>query len=420
MNEKDAILILSQVDVFEYPFHEWLTGHKLILAIDTKVLEKYDKDQLSVLHSKYELIKPFSNYISNGDIEFWSLQSLTKLYNIKSVVIRSEIDVLRAARIRDGLGLSTNDYSSSLLFRDKFLMKQYASDQDLRVPWHKKVNTPSDLINLDFDSHYILKPTLSGGSMSVHLLKDQKDVSEVLASGLNTYFDHDYNYILEEFVELPVFHVDGVIINQNLEFAVASKYIGKCTDYQELRPHGSYTLKENDPRSEVLKSGVSQFIKGIDLSHDYVFHAEFFYNEKDNTFLLCEIACRMGGALIRETISLYKGVDLALCGTLANANLLKEIKYNDENEKQFLGWVVIPPRSGTIKKILNKCDLEFVKQFKSTRPIGEDIENATHSADQLMSFIFSGEDEKDLLINYEQILKWVDNHLEIVPAGDNL
>ena len=70
MNEKDAILILSQVDVFEYPFHEWLTGHKLILAIDTKVLEKYDKDQLSVLHSKYELIKPFSN--PGPQALFWS------------------------------------------------------------------------------------------------------------------------------------------------------------------------------------------------------------------------------------------------------------------------------------------------------------------------------------------------------------
>jgi hypothetical protein len=63
--------------------------------------------------------------------------------------------------------------------------------------------------------------------------------------------DHAYfsNYELEEFLEGPIWHVDGYLFDGNPVVLQTCKYIGTCLDYEFGSPLGSIQV-DNPPLAE--------------------------------------------------------------------------------------------------------------------------------------------------------------------------
>ncbi len=121
-----SILLISR---YSYPFEKWLA--KSFIKIMLTSVEAGSKLPLGAVKG-YTKIESFPDFTTNPAIETRALE-LHKQYKFDAVISISEEDILRAARIRELLGVGINSSSngyhaqqsvaSATRFRDKVIMK---------------------------------------------------------------------------------------------------------------------------------------------------------------------------------------------------------------------------------------------------------------------------------------------------------
>ncbi|HEX8000486.1 MAG TPA: ATP-grasp domain-containing protein [Pyrinomonadaceae bacterium] len=239
---------------------------------------------------------------------------LARTHNLARLVALEEYDVITAALIREHLCLPGMKSTEARIFRDKLSMRVRAREAGIRVPDFVHVLNYERLHTFmqRVPAPWVLKPRSDVSAMGIKKMHDSEQVWRAIdeLDARERLQERSSFYLLERFVAGDVFHVDSAVANGKVAFAGVNRYGRPPMDVA----HGggvfiSHTLAHNSAdRRELLKIN-RKLIKGLGLV-DGAAHAEFIKSREDGQFYFLEIAARVGGAYIAETLEAASGLNL--------------------------------------------------------------------------------------------------------------
>ena len=217
------------------------------------------------------------------------------------VVALSEYDLLAAGRLRDVLGVPGPSEREVLPTRDKVVMKSVVSAVGLRAP--RFLPLPEALRDgpaaVPWSGRTVLKPLSGASSEGVCTF----DTPEQAIDGALAHPSPVEDLEIEEFVEGPILHVDGLMAAGAPVAVQASAYVGTCLGFAEGAPLGSVQI-DTDPD---LLGWTLRCLKALKIENG-PFHLEGVSTADGMVFL--EVGARFGGADVVDTFELATGVRL--------------------------------------------------------------------------------------------------------------
>lgn len=262
-----------------------------------------------------------------------------------AIVALYEHTTLPAARLREHFGVPGTNVRTALLCRDKVPMKEAVAAAGLPVPRFLAVGPETGLAELkEFTSRLphgpvVLKPRSQGASIGVRILESTDELLALAADG-----GIEEGHEAEEFVEGPIYHIDGVVRDAEMRWFCTSRYLDTCFNFQ----HGNQPLAavtSDDPElTERMREFTATVLKTLGLT-DSTFHLELFHTPGDELVFL-EIGNRFGGAGISWHQRTVFGVDLAGEAALActgdPSRVTTPRTMLDQPEPGASGWLYMP------------------------------------------------------------------------------
>ena len=246
--------------------------------------------------------------LTNRQHVFNAVSYLARTTDIDRLVALDEFDVEMAASLREHLRVPGMGETTSRYFRDKLAMRTRAENKGIRVPEFCPVinyDRLRDYMNR-VAAPWMLKPRTSASAIGIKKIKSQEEFWQVLEQ----LGDEQSSYVLEQFVPGEVFHVDSIVEDKKVLFAAANKY--GAPPMNVAHDGGIFTTrllpKKSKDEKELQKIN-KEVVKQLGLVRG-VTHAEFIKGKADGKLYFLEIASRVGGANIAETIEAATGLNL--------------------------------------------------------------------------------------------------------------
>lgn len=395
-----SILILNRVPYSKVPYDKWLD------SLDDEIVLLTSEETYPDYYDKFHKVISFKNYQNNGNVERMALE-LHKKYQFRTLIAISELDLLRAAQIREYLKIDGQSYESALAFRNKLLMKRTIKEFDgFYLPKFQEISSVLDILNFIEQNGYpvVIKPICGSGSINTTVLKNSEELELFLSNG------NFANLMIEEYIDGDMYHIDGLVLNKEIIFSWPSKYINGCLAFQTGNYLGSYILDEKNPLNKRLKNICHSILSQFPLPNYTTFHLEVFHT-KDDKIYFCEVASRTGGARVNEVIRSSFNIDItklwiqSQCG-LVDSNFTQE----SYTINQYTGWLLIPPKIGELCSIPEEHPPKYVIDYKLNGKKGSYYNGATISVDHIASFLVRGETEQDLKDNLQKTAEWFQKH----------
>ncbi|SEN07430.1 ATP-grasp domain-containing protein [Lihuaxuella thermophila] len=391
-----SILIFNKLPHSDVPYEKWLEDLNEELLLLTA--RKWAKD-----FNGYAQIMSFDDYDTNNAIE-WIALEWYKQYPYHTVIATAERDILRAARIRQLLGIDGQSWESALSFRNKVKMKQILSEAKIEVPPFKLLETPVDLYEFIEENGYpvVVKPVDGMGSRNTTVLHDREETIRYLTEGLTP------NLEVEKFIEGQMYHIDGLVLDGELIHIWPSKYINDCLAFHEGKCLGSHLLEPKNPLTPRLKAYVASLLNALPTPLHTTFHAEVFHTPQDE-LIVCEVACRTGGSRIVEEFRQAFEIDLTKLSVQAQCGLKVEIPervMNGADPKSQFGFIGIPPKQGIFHSGPAWDHLPpWVTEYKLLAESGQYFTGAHTSVDYVVTLVVKGDSERQV---YQRLLEMAD------------
>ncbi|MDV6316243.1 acetyl-CoA carboxylase biotin carboxylase subunit family protein [Idiomarina sp. HP20-50] len=211
-------------------------------------------------------------------------------HGITSIVTHYETDFIAAAKIRESFNVPGQSVQSAEAFRDKSIMKRLCQDAQIRVPKFKTFTTLGSLeatatsILEYFNLPVVVKPIDGLGSSATFLVYTESELKEGIRQS-------DDTFLVEELIEGDLFHVDGIVENNEVLFICASKYFGTTLNFLEGKAVGSHTLEQTSELAKRLKQFTYKVLSALPKPEKLTFHCEMFLTPA-NEMVFGEIASR--------------------------------------------------------------------------------------------------------------------------------
>ncbi|MFE9255794.1 acetyl-CoA carboxylase biotin carboxylase subunit family protein [Streptomyces sp. NPDC006879] len=364
-------------------------------------------------------------YEDSGLLEERALE-LARTHGVRHLVSCHELDLDRAAGLREILDLPGQRLDSVTPFRDKGSMKEIASGAGLAVaPW-RDVECAGDLLGFvrEHGLPVVVKPRDSAGSMGLRILHTEVELSAYLADEFDLYSGDHPNLIVEAFVRGPMCHVDGLVLDGKVVLSWPSQYQYALATYRtDTGPRMDLTLDVDDPLAKRLLEFTERLLEAMPGPPNFTFHAEVFHTP-DDELVLCEIACRTGGAAIRDIMRTLFGVDPTEAWVRAQLGLSLPAELGSGGvplaPRQMSGQMVLMKRPGRVVEVpLEAPDFPWIEKFRVFVRPGQVMEAAAGSSDFLVTVLVSGRDRAQCVERLRQVEEWFMAALvlEPVPAG---
>ena len=247
------------------------------------------------------------NLHTQPDITY-AVSYLARGNDIDRIVALDDYDVATAASLREHLRLEGLGESTARRFRDKLAMRTSAAAAGIRVPAFTSV------FNYDRLREYmaavpppwVLKPRFEAGAIGIRKLHD----SEGVWRALDELGDQQSFYLLEQFVPGDVYHVDALVWEGEVVFAVSSRYGEPPLSVTQGGGIFNTRLLPRDSADFAATTGMAAAIfRAFGLPRG-VTHTEFIHARDDGQFYFLETAARVGGAHIDKMVEAATGVVL--------------------------------------------------------------------------------------------------------------
>ncbi|MGF7047252.1 biotin carboxylase [Paenibacillus sp. DS2015] len=272
----------------------------LVNARGYKDIEAYH-DQAAQVHELADI----EDYTS---LEAAMKQTIDMYGQVDLVIAMSEYDLINAAKLRSQFGIPGTSEEKVALYRDKIVMKERLKADGVRIPRFLDYETPEEAIAFGEETGYplILKPRLGAASQGVRRVSDRSELEEALTSIEKA--NESQNYQCEEFINGPIFHIDGLIEHGELQFIAISQYVNGCLAFSQGIPNGSFIVTDRLPLKNRMTRFTEAVLHSLELRNG-CFHLEVIDRDSVEAVFL-EIGARMGGAETPFlTLELY-GVNL--------------------------------------------------------------------------------------------------------------
>ncbi|MGF6979787.1 hypothetical protein QFZ94_008304 [Paraburkholderia sp. JPY465] len=226
----------------------------------------------------------------------------TRLNGVDRLIALSEFDLLAAAQLRETFDVPGDRPATAARFRDKTVMKRVVSAAGLRVPQFVELNDREDALATVAGLRHplIVKPRTGAASMGVHRVDSVEQFGALLPRLTGT------SYECEEFIEGPIYHVDGIVSSGKPLLIRASRYLNSCLDFANGKPLGSIMLQPGPSNDELLAFAQTS-LRALSLV-DGAFHLEVIRGSDGLYFL--EIGARVGGGEIPFLFRDLYGIDI--------------------------------------------------------------------------------------------------------------
>ncbi|QYR23493.1 ATP-grasp domain-containing protein [Paenibacillus sp. sptzw28] len=227
---------------------------------------------------------------------------------IDYIIAMSEYDLIQAAKLRTKFGIPGTSEQKIALYRNKIVMKERLQSDGLRVPNFLDYETVEDAISFAEKAGFplILKPKLGAASKGVLRVSNWEELIQSLTAIERA--NETANYQCEEFVNGPIFHIDGLVRHGQLKFITVSQYVNGCLAFSQGLPNGSFIITDRTELKNRMTLFTEDVLRALEL-RDGCFHLEVIDREGVEAVFL-EIGARMGGAETPFlTLELY-GVNL--------------------------------------------------------------------------------------------------------------
>jgi len=233
---------------------------------------------------------------------------------IDRIIALEEFDVVTAGLIREHLCLDGMTSTQARIFRDKLSMRNRASAAGIRVPDFVHVLNYDELRDYmaRVPSPWVLKPRSDVSAVGIKKLDDSEQVWRTIDAldARDNLRERSPFYLIERYVAGDVFHVDSLVNDGKVVFAGASAY-GRPP--MEVAHQGGVfitrTVKRGSEDERKLLKFNRKLISALGLSHGAA-HAEFIKSAEDGEFYFLEIASRVGGAYIAESLEAASGINI--------------------------------------------------------------------------------------------------------------
>jgi biotin carboxylase len=229
-------------------------------------------------------------------------------HRIERIAALDDFDVETAAMLREHLQVAGTGRTTASGFRDKLAMRVRARAIGLPVPEFSPVVNDQELH--DFTGRvappWVLKPRSSAAAIGIKKIANRDELWRALeAAG-----DERSNGVLEQFVPGEVYHVDSIVWNGTVVFAVAFKY-GRPP--MEVSHQGGLfitrRLPDDSDEGRSLLAANRRLQDGLGLQRG-VSHTEFIRADAGGAYVFLETSARVGGAFIADTIEAATGINL--------------------------------------------------------------------------------------------------------------
>src|SRR5271165_4344644 len=165
----------------------------------------------------------------HGDGQGWnrsdvlkSVSFLARTRDLDRIVALDDFDVELAASLREHLRVPGMGETTVRYFRDKLAMRMKALEAGIAVPDFVPVFHHDRLRRFmeSVPAPWVLKPRSMAGAIGIRKLHHQNE----LWAALESLGDLQSHYLLERFVEGAIFHVDTIVYEKEIRFAIASGY----------------------------------------------------------------------------------------------------------------------------------------------------------------------------------------------------
>ncbi len=237
----------------------------------------------------------------------YGVSYLARSEQIDRIVALDDFDVERAASLREHLRVPGMGDTTARYFRDKLAMRMRAKEMGIPVPEfvhvlnHNKINEFADKVPFP----YMIKPRLLAGSYGLKKVNNKHEMWD----RINYLGDEQSFFLMERFIPGSIYHVDTIIYEREIVFALASKY---GTPPFEVAHQGrvftSKTLNSNSEDAKEVLELNKKLLNVLGLLRG-VSHSEFIRAEDGKLYFL-ETSARVGGANLSILVEAASGINL--------------------------------------------------------------------------------------------------------------
>lgn len=334
MNDREAVTILCLAS-----YHKGISFirkakelgcHVILLAKDSLQNEAWPDESIDERFFMPDLTR-------RPDI-IHAVSYLARERKIDRIVPLDDYDVETAASLREHLRLPGIGETLVRHFRDKLAMRIRASNAGIPVPAFVPI------INYDrirdfmgrVSPPWVLKPRSEAGAMGIKKIYEP----EQLWRWLDKLGDEQSYFLLEQFIPGKVCHVDGIVSEKEVVFAVAHRYGAPPLNVaHEGGVFVTSTLPREGSEAQALRALNKRLMAALGMVRGAT-HSEFIRGEDGELYFL-ETAARVGGANIDRLVHAATGIDLwAEWARIEVAHVLGEPYSVPEPSQDYAGLLV--------------------------------------------------------------------------------
>lgn len=233
---------------------------------------------------------------------------LGRNHNFDRIVGLDDFDVETAAMLREHLRVPGSGETIARYYRDKLAMRVKARDSGIPVPDFRHVLNYDRLHEFmeRVPPPWVLKPRSMAGSIGIKKIASQDEFWRVV----NELGDLQSQYLIERFLPGDIFHVDSIIFDGEVRFAIASGY-GRPP--MEVSHEGgvfmSRVLDRESPLAQDLVAANAKVMKAFGMQRG-VSHTEFIRASADGRIYFLETSARVGGAYVSDLLEAATGLNM--------------------------------------------------------------------------------------------------------------
>lgn len=232
---------------------------------------------------------------------------LARRERIDRIVALDDFDVELGAMLREHLFVPGMGETTGRAFRDKLAMRRRARSAGIPCPefvhvlnteaireWTSRVPPP-----------WVMKPRAQAAAIGIRKIHTADELWQAIDAAGDAFAE----YVLEQFVPGDVFHVDSIVFDRQVRFAVASRYnTPPMAVAHEGGIFATRTLAPGDPLSAALLESNARVLLTFGLQRG-ASHTEFIRAHTGEWYFL-ETSARVGGAYIVDVVEAATGLNL--------------------------------------------------------------------------------------------------------------
>ncbi|MCG8965711.1 acetyl-CoA carboxylase biotin carboxylase subunit family protein [Streptomyces sp. CL12-4] len=395
------ILVFAKTPYAKTPYDQWLAGSGIVPVIVTA--REYAESYSHLPH-----VHAFDAYDTNQLVEKTALR-LAREFAVEAVFARAEADVVRAAQLRELLGLPGQHTASALAFRDKVVMKDHLAGGPVDVPAYRRLDSAYTALEFVAEHGYpvVIKPVSESGSLGAAIIRDEAELDAYLASPWRGTSE------IEVFVPGQMYHVDGLVADGEVVFVHPFRYLNDCLSFRSNDWVANLPLTRQDPEYDRLVKAARAVLAELPTPPHTAFHAEFWITP-DDRLVFCEIASRTGGGMISALVRQAFGIDLDKAWLYAECGLTPTPATQAYRPA---GALCIPPQNGVLERLPTAAEQpECVREVMVTGTAGQEFHGGVKSGLFLAGYVVGGDSEEEVAANLERVAGWFSDSSRWRPA----